>query len=51
MIRRIVLQGESEIRAEFSKLDADNSGYITKGGDQSRKTFLKAVTIICCQMR
>ena len=36
------MQGESEIRAEFSKLDADNSGYITKGGDQSRKNILKS---------
>ena len=40
MIRRIVLQGESEIRAEFSKLDADNSGYITKGGRKGKKVGL-----------
>ena len=25
------VQGETEIRKEFSKLDTDNSGYITKG--------------------
>ena len=26
-----LFQGEIEIRKEFSKLDTDNSGYITKG--------------------
>ena len=31
-----VCQGEKEIRKEFSKLDVDNSGFITKGRDLER---------------
>ena len=40
MTRQILLQGESEIRAEFSKLDSDNSGYITKGAKKKTKKIL-----------
>jgi len=30
---------ESDIRKEFTKLDADNSGFITKGGEQKQCTL------------
>ena len=39
---QIFLQGESEIRAEFSKLDSDNSGYITKGAKKQKKISFKS---------
>ena len=42
MIRWLVLQGESEIRAEFGKLDADNSGFITKGGRKALEKVFKS---------
>ena len=31
LTENFVEKGEQEIRKEFSKLDTDNSGYITKG--------------------
>ena len=37
-----MLQGESEIRAEFGKLDADNSGFITKGGRKALEKVFKS---------
>ena len=40
MTWQILLQGESEIRAEFSKLDSDNSGYITKGAKKKQKKII-----------
>ena len=32
-----LFQGEIEIRKEFSKLDTDNSGYITKGKNKKQQ--------------
>ena len=38
-------QDESDIRKEFTKLDADNSGFITKGGEQKLCSLLPEPTL------